>query len=625
MDRKTISAWIETAIAILIIGIAVYGPLALGGVRVSEFVFVQWAAVVLVALWILRLWIARPRFLMPPTCWAILPFVGYAIWRYCVADVEYAARQEFIQVLVLAIVFLAFVNNAYGQDPIRWLSFSLVTLATVLSMYGVYQWLSGSNHVWGFTLPGYEGRGSGSYISPNHLAGLLEMVLPIAIAMLVAGRVAILTRVFLAYATLVIVAGIGGTASRAAWMTTAVTTCAIGLMLLRTRRQWWAALAIVTFVIAAGFWLYPRVINPRMQSPSGHLTVSDDIRYRIWKSSTAMWRDHALFGVGPNHFEIRYGAYRLPQWEMGARPGYVHNDYLNTLVDWGTVGLALVLLPIGVGVFGVVRSWTFVRRTGGEFRQKGGNRLALMLGPAMGLLAILIHSFFDFNMHIPANAMVAILLLAIVTAHWRFATERYWINAGWTGVIIGTLVLGAAGAYLAREALVRTREAVALRKADRAAPGSKANVNALLEAFAADPRDYETAYYLGETFRLRSEGGGDGSEEAAREAISWFNRTTALDAWHVYCYVRCGMCYDWLEDYDDAERCFKKAVELDPNYYYTRAMMGWHEFQCERYKEALRWFEASLTLNANTNNSVAYTYWDLAEKRLRESGKNSGK
>ena len=48
------------------------------------------------------------------------------------------------------------------------------------------------------------------------------------------------------------------------------------------------------------------------------------------------------------------------------------------------------------------------------------------------------HAMVDFNMYIPANAMMAVMLVALLSSNLRFATERYWIRISpWTKALIG--------------------------------------------------------------------------------------------------------------------------------------------------------------------------------------------
>ncbi|HWN97343.1 MAG TPA: O-antigen ligase family protein, partial [Methylomirabilota bacterium] len=550
----------------------------------------------------------------PPTTWLVLPFVAYAVWRYRTADIEYLARQEFIQALLCICLFLAVVSNLYGQTEGRMLTGVLVFLAMFVAMYGIYQWMSGSGKVWAFSRPGYEGRGSGTFISPNHLAGFLEMLLPLAIAFTVFRGHGALLRIFFGYASLVILVGLAATGSRAGWVVGGITMMLFSLLLLKTRKDLWIALAVMLVVAGTGKLLYSKMLQPRLHQPQTGQFITEDIRVELWATSLKMWKDHPLFGVGPAHFDYRYRGYRPAHWRFQPRPGWSHNDYLNTLVDWGVTGLALILLPLGVASFGAVRSWRYLRRTGEKF----GNRAAMVAGASLGLTALIIHSFFDFNMHIPANALLAAVLVAVITAHWRFATQRFWLRARWPVQIIATVLLGAAAVYLGREALFQTRQVRALRGVERLPASSPERVEALKRAFALDPRNGDVAYDIGEQLRLRASMGADGYKSAAIEAIDWLGRAQKLNKWNPHPLTAAGMCLDWLDRHDEAEASFKKALQLDPNHWFSRGMMGWHYFQTENYEQVRYWMERSLELDNRGENTLAYTYLNAAAKLQRE-------
>jgi hypothetical protein len=193
MNREAIDAWIERTILFLVVGILGFAVVALGAVRPFEYTIVSWLITAAFVLWAVRIWLAPQfRFLWPPICWAILPFVGYATWRAQTAELQFPAREELIQILFAAMLFLVVVNNLYGQESVRTFSFCLVFLAMIVAMYGLYQWLRPSNMVWGLERPvGYQGRASGTFYCPNHLAGFLEMIMPIGLAFTVARTITV--------------------------------------------------------------------------------------------------------------------------------------------------------------------------------------------------------------------------------------------------------------------------------------------------------------------------------------------------------------------------------------------------------------------------------------------------
>ncbi len=618
MNRETIDTCLERAILGLVLGLIAFGTLAFGGVRPLDSAVLAWLVLGALGLWLVRLWIApKFRFLWPPVCWAILPFIGFAIWRWQTADVEFPARQEVIQAVLCALLFLIVINNLYSQESVRFFTLFLVFLGTAVAMYGIYQWLRHSETVWGLARPAdYFERASGGFICPNHLAGFLEMILPLALAVAVIGRLAPAPRICVFYGALVMLVGLAATRSRGGWIAAAAGLGLLVLCLLRSRGWRWAALGLVLVIAGTGQWLYSRSVEKRITEPqySGH---NREIRLRLWVAAGQMWRDHRWTGVGPDHFDLRYRQYREAVNTAQGRPGRVHNDYLNTLADYGLVGLALALLPLGFAAWTVVRCWPHVQRSGSEFGEKKSNRAAIVLGASAGLIALLVHSLFDFNLHIPSNALLFAALLAVVMSHTRFATERHWFTARLPLKLFGSAALAGVLFLLLPVTLTRTREAMALRHAERAADGSAEKRARLEKAFALEPKNFETAQALGEQLRALAWLGHDDNQEHARQALVWFQRAIALNRWDEVSNYRAGMCLDWLGRTSEAEPYFVRALEIDPNHWQTRAMMGWHQFQKENYPGTVEWCKKSLLLNW-WENPTAYTYLHLSERFLRE-------
>ena len=133
---------------------------------------------------------------------AALAFMIYALIRYFFSDVEYVARQEVIQVITYGLFLFAIITNLHRLELTQIVTIALLILGTVISMYALYQFLSGSEHVWHFIRPeGYRRRGSGTFISPNFLACYLAMLLPLALAYTLTGRLAHLHKVLVGYAS----------------------------------------------------------------------------------------------------------------------------------------------------------------------------------------------------------------------------------------------------------------------------------------------------------------------------------------------------------------------------------------------------------------------------------------
>jgi O-antigen ligase len=118
-------------------------------------------------------------------------------------------------------------------------------------------------------------------------------------------------------------------------------------------------------------------------------------RLDLWRDMLPMVRSFPVLGVGWNAFATAYPWYQTiwkTEWI-----GEAHNDYLQSLLDGGLVGLALVC-----ALFVVVLRAALAR----------ARRSPLDLGLLGALVGFALHELVDFGGQIPANAATAIALAA---------------------------------------------------------------------------------------------------------------------------------------------------------------------------------------------------------------------
>jgi tetratricopeptide (TPR) repeat protein len=342
----------------------------------------------------------------------------------------------------------------------------------------------------------------------------------------------------------------------------------------------------------------------------------------MWGAAEQMWHDNFWWGVGPAHYDYRFRQYRTER--VQARPDRAHNDYLNLLADWGTVGGIIVLAGMTIFFIGLLQTRNHVRRAEKDFGGGQSNRLAFFLGASTGLLALAVHSVVDFNLHIPANAILGVTLLALLSSNLRFATESYWLNIRLPLKILATVALASVITYLSWQEWRRGHEQFWLARAENPGLPPLDRAAVLEKAFAAEPMNFETSYNIGEAYRLKSFDGDNDYEQLAQTAMDWYSRGMKLNLYDGYNYLRYGMCLDWLDRHDEAAGYFNRAETLDPNGYYTVANIGWHYVQTGDYAAAKAWFVRSLRLDSHEDNIIAHSYFELVEQKLSEkaSGTN---
>ncbi len=624
MFRERLDYLCELGIQWLLLLALVFGPITAGLVQEYELLnplvllVVQGLVFAAVVLWVVRYWFGDARRLLwPPTCWAVLLFVCCTIVRYYYSELEYFARLELLQVLTYGLVFCLILQNTHRAEAIQRLCFALIFVGMLISLYAVGQYLTGSNKVWNIIRPiDYVGRASGTYICPNHFAGFLEMVLPLALASVLVGRFKPTLKVFLGYAALCMAAGIAVSFSRGGWFASGLALGLMALLLVFQGRQRLPATIFLVLMLAGGIYALSKlpVAQRRMELMKTQTMVAE-ARLKLWPPAIRIWKDDFWWGGGPGHFDQRFRLYR-PE-DVQRRPLYAHNDYLNTLADYGLAGGLCVGLALALVAWGVVRSWKHVQR-GSDLGKKPSNRFAFCLGGAIGLVAMACHSVLDFNMHIPANAFVAVVLISILSTYWRFASERYWMNHGGIAAAFVTVVGCSALIYMGSQLASLARENACLRHAN-AATQFEQKILWLKRAQAVEPQNPDTVYQIGEAYRLRSwEGLADYASDA-REAKRWFERGMRMNPFDPYNCLGAGLCMDWLGDHAGAGRYFQMARQRDPRNYFVALQEGWHYVQSGEFVRAKKSLEEARRLVLWTPRQQVATadyYLNLVNQRL---------
>jgi O-antigen ligase len=118
-----------------------------------------------------------------------------------------------------------------------------------------------------------------------------------------------------------------------------------------------------------------------------------------------MFAQHPLLGFGLGTFSVAYPEYR--SFSTTFFVNEAHNDYIQILVETGAIGFALLiwlLVAFYRGAAKKLRGW--------ETTANG----ALALAAIVGCTGLLVHSFLDFNLQVPANAALFYMLATLGAA-----------------------------------------------------------------------------------------------------------------------------------------------------------------------------------------------------------------
>ena len=143
----------------------------------------------------------------------------------------------------------------------------------------------------------------------------------------------------------------------------------------------------------------PREAHRRLQ------TLDSSFRLDTWRDVLRMSASSPLVGQGLGAFHDAYPRYKHGHGEI--RVEHAENDYLETLAEGGLLGLGFGLSALVVLATG---AWRGLRR-GLHPLVRG-----LGLGALAALVALAVHSVFDFNLRIPSNAALGAFVAALALA-----------------------------------------------------------------------------------------------------------------------------------------------------------------------------------------------------------------
>jgi O-antigen ligase len=182
----------------------------------------------------------------------------------------------------------------------------------------------------------------------------------------------------------------------------------------RAAAAWFGA--VVTAAIALFFWINPGGFSTRLwtvASPKQYHEVTVTDRVAVARDSVRMFKDHLWLGVALGGFETAHPLYQsLPgnvTWN------HAHNDYAEAAAETGLVGVTLIVIALVM----------FFKLAFDDLRTRLGRESEwIQLGAALGCCGLLIHSFVDFNLHIPANAAWFAFCAGLATLPGRRALEE---------------------------------------------------------------------------------------------------------------------------------------------------------------------------------------------------------
>lgn len=493
--------------------------------------------------------------------------VSYILILTLIVPVIYYGRYQLVNTLPAVFAFFIIKKHVRTVEVASMTVFAIILIGTCSSLYAVFQSVTQSNAVlWQERPVNYANRYGSVFVNPNHHAGFLNCIIPITFSFLFFSRGRKQAKIIGILAFCIMVLALYLTKSRGGWIAAMLVTSVLTFLCLKKSASKHSVLFLVIGVISfgAGVYYFSDGFRERLLGVfSTNTNQSGMFRAWLWLPAFEMWVDHPIFGVGPGQFNIRFPEYRTPLTQLN--PIHVHNDFLEILVEYGIIGGLLVL--------GLIAQFCHVinpmlKREVGCIIKTGcvtTDKTFMFIGCTASIIGILVHSFFEFNLRIPAILMLLsicvslLLVLVDLEGVGRVTLKHKKLSFVYSIALVGLVI------YSAPIWFQFAREDRLLQSALQRFDDNPDLFSDLIEASRIMPDNPETQFWVGEEIRRSIERKSTRTSFSIAEALVWLNRSSSINPFNARTHMTIGRALLEKGDRTEAYAAFEKAYKMSPN------------------------------------------------------------
>lgn len=347
--------------------------------------------------------------------WLYLPMLGLGAiavvqCAFGISAYPYLTQMELLKWGAYVLLFFLTSEAFRAENHLRQFVWFLVILGFVVSLFGIVQHFAYDGKLyWSVTLPSGVVP-FGPFVDSDHFAGFVELTAPLGLALLLFRSRRQEQALLLLVLTVVPIGALILCASRGG-----ILGLILELVLLASlsgahrieRKRLLGAAAIVLVTGTFVLWLGVSQAIDRF----GLLTrggFTRNLRVSMYEDTWRIFADHPWVGTGLGTLIAVYPHYA--SFYNGLTVDHAHNDYLELLAETGLVGALCGAAFVGLLFW---RGLVNVR-----FAEQGHTR-AFLAGSLAACAGLLVHSLVDFNLHIPSNALIFLLLACNATVETK--------------------------------------------------------------------------------------------------------------------------------------------------------------------------------------------------------------
>jgi len=320
----------------------------------------------------------------------------------------YNTESEFLRMLAYSLFFLLLSFGIKDMAALQRMMKILTYFGFVLAIFAILQKATWNGKLY-WIREVTVGSPFGPFVNRNHYAGLMDMIMPLSLGLIftVKDRE---KQILYGFFGLIMGISIFFSLSRGGIISFFVGVAVFALFLSWdkfSRQKRWVVLLF--FVFALFSYLLYLGIDPIIDR-FYKTDLTREARFTVWSGTLNAFKDFYLTGSGLGTFINIFPLY-APR-DMGAIYDHVHNDYLEFILEAGIVGTVLLVLFLFFFVRCIIRGkWLW---------ETGIVRMSIL----SSITTMVVHSIFDFNLHIPSNALMISAIFGMAVASSRMGHHR---------------------------------------------------------------------------------------------------------------------------------------------------------------------------------------------------------
>lgn len=285
----------------------------------------------------------------------------------------------------------------------------LIVFGFCLAVFAILQKATSTDKIYWLRELTVGGSPFGPFVNRNHFAGFAGMLVPLGLGFTLT-REYREKKIFFGFLTVIITLALFFSLSRGGIVSFFSSMALFSFLVIISRVQTNKMWLIAAFLVIVAAYLVYLGIDPIIDR-FYQTDVSKEQRIIVWQSTLAACKDFWLTGSGLGTFIDIFHLYSPAP--LQSIYDHAHNDYLEYMLETGTIGLILLITFAGLLLYPLVKS---------DFQGKRG---IIRIAVLSSVFSMLMHSIFDFNLHILSNMLLFALVLGMLSSLTVTQGEKY--------------------------------------------------------------------------------------------------------------------------------------------------------------------------------------------------------